>query len=276
MATARIEVSIDELVVSLTNARKDVDAGQEDASLAGLAQSIKEHGLLNALTVRRRADGKYEILAVQRRYLACKQIGMRTLPVVVREDMSDTNAVALSLIENVQRADMHPLDKAEAFAKLKKHHKNDLRLVGESTGVSVQTIQKYLFLLLLPASLRDELGTQHGSAGVGALAAIAKTFDNPEDMETAWNEIGGFTQAIQGEILRRSGGNIEALPGLVLEAQEGAFDTKVCGTGIEDCPHIPDALRLPLLKAVRALEKGEIEPEQSLKEIAARHKKRKK
>lgn len=53
MATVRIEVPIDELVVSLTNARKDAEAGQEDASLAGLAQSIKEHGLLNALTVRR-------------------------------------------------------------------------------------------------------------------------------------------------------------------------------------------------------------------------------
>lgn len=201
---------------------------------------------------------------------------MRKLPVVVREDVSDTNAVALSLIENVQRADMHPLDKAEAFAKLKKHHKDNLRLVGESTGVSVQTIQKYLLLLTLPASLREELGTQQGSAGVGALAAIAKTFDSPEDMEKAWDEIGGFTQAIQGEILKRSSGDIDTIRGLVLEAQEGAFDAKLCGTGIEDCPHIPDALRLPLLKAARALEKGEMEPDQSLKEIAARHKKHRK
>ena len=95
-------------------------------------------------------------------------------------------------------------------------------------------------------------------------------------MEKAWDEIGGFTQAIQGEILKRSGGDIDVIPGLVLEAQEGAFDTKVCGTGIEDCPHIPDALRPALLKAARALEKGEIEPDHSLKEIAARHKKHRK
>ena len=78
---------------------------------------------------------------------------MRKLPVVVREDVSDTNAVALSLIENVQRADMHPLDKAEAFAKLEKHHKYNLRLVAESTGVSVQTIQKYLYNSEVPIAI---------------------------------------------------------------------------------------------------------------------------
>jgi ParB family chromosome partitioning protein len=70
-------VPIESLVISTTNARKDTVAGQEDASIAGLAQSIKEHGLLNPLTVRARPDARYDILAGQRRYLACKQLGMK-------------------------------------------------------------------------------------------------------------------------------------------------------------------------------------------------------
>lgn len=146
MASESLTVPLAQLLVSETNARKDKEAGQEDASVAGLAQSIKEHGLLNPLTVRRRPDGRYEILAGQRRYLACRQLGLREVPVVVVEHVSDTNAVALSLIENVQRADMHPLDKATAFDDLRRHYEGNLRRVAETTGVSVPTVQKYFQL----------------------------------------------------------------------------------------------------------------------------------
>jgi ParB/RepB/Spo0J family partition protein len=226
------------------------------------------------LTVRARGDGKFDILAGQRRYLACKDLGMTDVAVILREEVSDSSAVALSLIENVQRADMHPLDKAGAFEELKTQYGGNLRKVAESTGVSVQTIQRYLTLLRLPDSLKGELGTQSGAAGVGAMAGIAKTFSNPDEMVLAWNQIGGFTQSLQGEILKRSGGDISALPELVLQAQEGAFEAKRCGSGMEDCPHIPEELRKPLLEAAQALEQGSPQPEQSLKEAAARHKKK--
>lgn len=275
MESHTLEVPIDSLVVSSANTRKDKEAGQEDASLAGLAQSIRVYGLLNPLTVRRNADGKFEILAGQRRYLACQQLGYTSVPVIVRQSVSETSAVALSLIENVQRADMHPVDKAEAFAALRDHHKGDLHSVAESTGVSVQTIQRYLLLLKLPTYLRQQLGTGKGSAGVGALAGIAKTFDDPEDMEAAWDKVGGFTQDIQAAILKRSGGDINALPDLIRQAMEGAFDAKECGNGIHDCPFIPDEFRAQIIQAVRAFEEGDIEPERSLKDIAAEHRQKK-
>ena len=107
-----LQIPIAALRVAAANTRKDKDAGQEDTGLAGLAQSIKENGLLNPLTVRSLGDGSYEIVAGQRRYLACKQLGMPAIPAIVRDQVSETGAIALSLIENVQRADMHPLDKA--------------------------------------------------------------------------------------------------------------------------------------------------------------------
>ncbi len=199
---------------------------------------------------------------------------MGTVAAIVREEVSDTSAVALSLIENVQRADMHPLDKAKAYHDLREHYQGNLRHVAEATGVTVGTIQRYLDLLKLPPQLQEEIGTGHGSAGVGAMSTIARTFDDPSDMVQVWNQIGGFTQQIQAEILKRSGADVSSLPGLVMQATEGAFDVKPCGTGIAACPHIPDELRAPLLDAVRALEATRDEPAKSLKDFAARHKKR--
>ncbi len=266
-------VPLDRLRVARTNARKDPAAGEEDATLAGLAQSIKEHGLLNPPTVCETADGHYEILAGQRRYWACKELGLPEIPVIVRSRMSEARAVTLSLIENVQRADMHPLDKARAYDELRRHYAGNLREVAATTGVSVRTIERYLVLLKLPRTLQDELGTTHGSAGIGTLAAIAKAFAHPHDMVGAYNQIGGFTQTIQAEILKRAQGDVKALPELVLQAQEGAFAIQRCGTGLGDCPHIPDALRRPLIDAVRALQRGAAEPAASLKVFAGQLKK---
>jgi ParB/RepB/Spo0J family partition protein len=269
-----LQISLNLLRVAATNTRKDTAAGQEDASIAGLAQSIKRDGLINPPTVRPIGDGTYEIIAGQRRYLACKELGLATIPVIVRDQVSDTSAVTLSLIENVQRADMHPLDKARAYADLKERHSGNLREVAEATGVTVATIQRYLDLLRLPAQLQEEVGTGQGAAGVGAMSAIARTFSDPDDMTEAWNRVGGFTQRIQAEILKRSEGDVSKLPDLVMQASEGAFDIKACGSGIHDCPHIPDELRTPLLQAVRALESGDQNAAKSLKDVAASHKKK--
>ena len=274
MSDQVLQIPIAALRVGTANTRKDTDAGQEDTGLAGLAQSIKENGLLNPLTVRPVGDGTYDIVAGQRRYLACKQLGMTAIPSIVREQVSDTGAVALSLIENVQRADMHPLDKANAYKELRDKYTGNLRQVSEATGVTVATIQRYLDLLKLPLALQEELGTGKGAAGVGAMAAIAKTFDDPAEMAEAYNQIGGFTQSIQAEILKRSGGDVGSLPDLVMQATEGAFDIKACGSSAADCPHIPEPLRVPLLEAIQALEESRPEPAVSLKAFAAKHKKR--
>ena len=274
MAEQVLQVPIAALRVAAANTRKDTDAGQEDAGLAGLAQSIKENGLLNPLTVRPLKDGAYEIVAGQRRYLACRQLGMAMIPAIVRDQVSDTGAVALSLIENVQRADMHPLDKANAYKELREKYSGNLRQVSEATGVTVATIQRYLDLLRLPPVLQEELGTGKGTAGVGAMAAIAKTFEDPTEMVEAFNRIGGFTQTIQAEILKRSAGDVGSLADLVMQATEGAFDIKRCGSSAGDCPHIPEVLRAPLLEALQALEEKRPEPAVSLKAFAAKHKKR--
>lgn len=272
-ADTMIQVPISKLRISSLNARKNTESGQEDSSIPDLAQSIREHGLLNPLTVYPTPDGEYEIIAGQRRFLACKHLALENVAVIVRAKGAETGAIALSLIENVQRADMHPLDKAEAYRALQDHHKGNLSKVAKATGVTISTIQKYLHLLRLPPELQQDLGTGQGSAGVGAMAGIAKTFDDPDDMVQAYNEIGGFRQDIQSEILKRSGGDVRLLPELVMQASEGAFEISRCGSSATTCPHIPVQLRGPLRQAIEALESGSLDPAESLRDFAGRHKK---
>ena len=111
------EINIDEIDVSEFNTRKDLEAGTEDTGLNDLSESIKDHGLFSPITVRQGKDN-FELIAGQRRYLACKLIGMKTIPAMIRTGTDDTDAIIISLIENVHRADMSPLDKANAYQKI--------------------------------------------------------------------------------------------------------------------------------------------------------------
>lgn len=215
------------LVVSTLNVRKTLDAGQDDSNIEELAASIREKGLLSPLTVRPLADGRFEILVGQRRYLACKLVPLDPVPCLIKEGLSDADAISLSLIENVHRADMHPIDKGKALqallAKLGSYES-----VAKESACSVPTIRRYLKLLELPSVLQDRIGTADGPSGISALSRLASTFSG-EEAVLAYNEISGFTQRVQEEILKRCDGSLERLDDLVEEAQEGVFDIRRCG-----------------------------------------------
>ena len=235
-----IEVALDMVSVSDSNTRKDLDAGVEDTGIDDLANSIRQQGLLSPIIVRPTSDGHYDLIAGQRRLLAFRKLGMSTIPAVVRDDLADTDAVIVSLIENVHRADMSPLDKARAYEGI--HTKfGNYNQVARETGVSVATVRKYLKLLNLAPSIRDKLTTSEGPAGVGTLSRLADTFDDPEEQEEALKQISGFNQSTQQEILKRSGGDIEKITELQELAIEGAFDTRMCKEGL--CFNMPQELK---------------------------------
>jgi ParB/RepB/Spo0J family partition protein len=216
-----------QLVVSTLNVRKTLDAGQDDSNIEELAASIREKGLLSPLTVRPLADGRFEVLVGQRRYLACKLVPLDPVPCLIRDGLSDADAISLSLIENVHRADMHPIDKAKALqallAKLGSYES-----VAKDSACSVPTIRRYLKLLELPTVIQNRIGTADGPSGISALSRLASTFSG-EEAVLAYNEISGFTQRVQEEILKRCDGSLERLDDLVEEAQEGVFDMRRCG-----------------------------------------------
>lgn len=245
------EIKMKEIQLSEYNTRKDLNAGTEDAGIEDLANSIKEKGLLNPIIVRKMADGGYELIAGQRRFLACQKLGWESIPAIVRAVADDTDATIISLVENVHRADMNPIDKARAYQKIYEKYE-DITKVAKETGVSVSTIKKYLTLLNLAPSIQEKLTTAEGPAGISTLAKIAETFDR-EDQEEVLDKIGGFKQQIQLEIIKRSGGDLEKLDELREQALEGAFDTKHC-RGLDECQFIPEELIGPVKEAIKKFE----------------------
>jgi len=134
----------------------------EDA-LDELAGSIRERGVLQPIIVRRRGDG-YEIVAGERRWRAATRAGLTTIPVVVKE-LSDSDALQVALIENLQRRDLDPLEEAEAFRRLIKDYDLSQEVLAEAVGKSRSAIANSLRLLKLPSAVLAMLGDGRLTAG---------------------------------------------------------------------------------------------------------------
>lgn len=230
------EIELNTISVSDFNTRKNLEAGTEDTSLDDLANSIRERGLLNPITVRIRPNGRYDLIAGQRRFLACRKLGMATIPAIVRDNIDDIDATVISLVENLHRADMSPMDKARAFQEIYSKY-GDYKRIAKETGVSIPTVRRYLSLLKLTPSIQDKLTTSEGPTGVGALSKLAETF-HPEQQEDVLREIGRFKGRDQEEILKRSGGDLDKIPELTGQALEGAFSIRRCQEGL--CFDMPE------------------------------------
>lgn len=138
-----------------------------------LAASIREHGLLEPIVVRRvPGQDKFEIIAGERRWRASQKAGLREVLVVVK-DVSPKNAFELALIENVQREDLNPVELAEALDRLVKEHQYTQETLAERLGKDRTTVANSLRLLKLPPSVRarvitGELTEGHARALLGA------------------------------------------------------------------------------------------------------------
>jgi ParB family chromosome partitioning protein len=144
--------------------------------LEELAASIKEHGLLEPIVVRRvPGQDKFEIIAGERRWRASQKAGQREVLVVVK-DVSPKNAFELALIENVQREDLNPVELAEALDRLTKEYGYTQDTLAERLGKDRTTIANSLRLLKLPATVRSrvisgQLSEGHARALLGAPTA---------------------------------------------------------------------------------------------------------
>jgi ParB/RepB/Spo0J family partition protein len=243
------EISLQDVDISEFNTRKNLADGQYDSTIEDLAKSIEKQGLLSPITVFQKPDGRYALVAGQRRLLACKQLGWSMIPAIVRDSMTDADATAISLVENVHRADMNPRDKAVAFKALLDRFGN-FQTVSRETGVSVSTIRKYVQLLDLAPQLQEQLVAGE-ARNTEALARLAQRFDADKQVEV-WNKIRGFTQDVQQEIIKRADPGLENLDTLVDQAAEGAFNYYVVRNCPFDCPTIPESLKKQVAEMVEA------------------------
>jgi ParB family chromosome partitioning protein len=139
--------------------------------LEELAQSIREHGLIEPLVVRKRGES-YELIAGERRWRAAQRAGLREVLVVVRET-SAKDAFELALIENIQREDLNAIEFSEALQRLIDEHGYTQESVAERVGKDRSTVANALRLLKLPERVRKmviagELTEGHGRALLGA------------------------------------------------------------------------------------------------------------
>jgi len=132
--------------------------------LADLAQSIREHGVVQPVVVRPSQGGRYEIIAGERRWRAAQRAGLTELPVIVR-DVDDRVALELAIIENVQRADLNPVEEAMGYQQLIDEHGYTQADLGQVIGKSRSHVANTLRLLRLPDSIRDMLTDGSLSAG---------------------------------------------------------------------------------------------------------------
>lgn len=125
-----------------------------EADLADLTQSIREHGVVQPVIVRTVAGGRYEIIAGERRWRAAQRAGLTELPVIIRE-VDDRVALELAIIENVQRADLNPVEEAAGYQQLIDEHNYTQADLGQVIGKSRSHVANTLRLLKLPDIIRD-------------------------------------------------------------------------------------------------------------------------
>ncbi len=130
--------------------------GMDQERLAELAESIKAQGVIQPIVVRPIAGDRFEIIAGERRWRAAKLAGLSEVPAVVRE-VADQAAVAMALIENIQREDLSPLEEAAALKRLIEEFKLTHQLAAEAVGRSRAAVSNLLRLLDLPETVRKLL-----------------------------------------------------------------------------------------------------------------------
>lgn len=128
----------------------------DETSLQELAASIRQHGLMQAIVVRPLGADRYEIIAGERRFRAARMAGLEEVPVMLR-DVSDQNALAMALIENIQREDLNPLEEAQAIRRLLDEFQYTHEQASEAIGRSRSATSNLLRLLNLAAPVQTML-----------------------------------------------------------------------------------------------------------------------
>lgn len=164
------ELPINEIIPNRDQPRKTFD----EAALEELAESIKQHGVLQPLLVRPIPSGGYQLVAGERRWRACRMAGLNKVPVVIKE-LTDTETMEIAIIENLQREDLNPIEEAEGLQALIDKCGYTQEEVAASVGKSRPAIANSLRLLRLPQEVRDM--TKNGEISAGHARALL-AFDN--------------------------------------------------------------------------------------------------
>lgn len=143
------EIPTEKIIAGKYQPRTDFD----DAEISNLADSIASEGLLQPVLVRQNADGFYELLAGERRFRACKKLGLKKIVACV-QNVSDISAAIKGLIENMQRADLNPMEEAKGLANLMANFRLTQDSIAQRLGKPRSSVANSLRLLKLPLEIQ--------------------------------------------------------------------------------------------------------------------------
>lgn len=175
-----VEIPLTEIRSNPYQPRKEFD----EKTLSEFAESIKEHGVIQPIIVKKSIKG-YEIIAGERRTRASKMAGKETIPAIVR-DLSDEDMMEIALIENIQREDLNPIEEAEAFSKIIETSNITQEEAARKFGKSRSYITNILGLLSLPEKTKKYV--QEGKITMGHARVLSKLSD-PEQIDNLADQI---------------------------------------------------------------------------------------
>jgi ParB family chromosome partitioning protein len=157
-----------------------MDFAEED--LAELADSLRRDGLLQPPVVRRKGDGRYELIAGERRLRAARLAGFQTVPVVVR-NCTDQQAMVLALVENLQRKDLNPIETAQAYHRLLKEFGLTQEALAERVGKDRSSVANIMRLVHLPTDIQQDIAA--GRLTTGHAKVLLGLADQEEQLRLA-------------------------------------------------------------------------------------------
>lgn len=232
------EVSVEKIQPNPNQPRRDFD----DDSLQELANSIRQIGIIQPITLRDMGDGTYIIIAGERRWRASQRAGLVRIPAYIRT-VDDENMMEMALVENIQRQDLTALEIALAYQHLIEQYNLTQEQLSDKVGKNRATVANYLRLLKLPAPIQMALKNKVIDMGhARALLAL----NDPKAQLEVFNEFkkdkisvrkieemvkelsqGGSVKSKEGKRIRQKGSNLSSVYGALRTSLSKFFQTKV-------------------------------------------------
>jgi ParB family chromosome partitioning protein len=200
------ELDIDLLAPNPNQPRAEWD----EARLDELAQSIRTHGVIQPILVRRAGDA-IEIVAGERRWRAAQRAGLLKVPVVFR-DVPDDKMLEVALIENIQREDLNPIEEAQAYRRLTDDFNLSQEQIATQVGKDRATVANYMRLLKLPVEVRNDVAT--GAVSMGHARALVSLADEQAQRRIAREIVsrGLSVRETEGLVRREESAPIAPMP----------------------------------------------------------------
>ena len=176
-----LNLKMDKIVTNSNQPRKYFDNGK----MSELKDSIKNSGLLQPITVRKISNGKYKIVAGERRYRACRELGMESIP-VIEMNVGDAKGYELSVLENIQRENLNPIEEAESYLMLMEVYGYTQEKLSEKLGKTRSSVSNKMRILKLPASVKEMV--KKGEISYGHARTLLSLSDEKK-IEAAAKEI---------------------------------------------------------------------------------------